>query len=85
MNLNAMLAVRFLVDNKLKLCKIADPKVTVEVFKKENEINPDFKVFDLNNKQLAEDEPIENIFGGRTNVDCNSCLIKIQDPTKEYK
>ena len=80
---NAMLSIRFLVDNKLKLCKIDDIKIKISDFKTKNDINSSFKVINLDGKELGEDDALELVFAGRTNVDMNSCMIKIIDPSKE--
>ena len=85
MNSNSFAAIRFLVDNKLKLLKLKDIKMKISEFKQDNEINADFKIFDLNGKELSDDAELEAVFAGKTNVDMNSCMIKIQDPSKENK
>ena len=85
MNANSLLAIRFLVDNKLKLLKVNDVKMSITDFKKENSIADEMKLFDLNGQQLADDVALDLIFAGKTNIDMNSCMIKIYDPTKVDK
>ncbi len=79
-NPNALLAVRFLIENKLKLCKVPDLDVKISEFKASNDIKEDLKVYDLNGKVLSDDDALKKIFGDKTNVDMNSCMIKIENP-----
>jgi len=85
MNANSLAAIRFLVDNKLKLLKVTDIKVKIVDFKKENNLADEMKVHDLDGKELSDDGTLDGIFAGRTNVDMNSCMIKIYTPTTENK